>query len=152
MQLNYYRIQQLFALLNYVFSFLNMPRYFRFHISHIAWRIIWKLIIVEAVNNPLMSYIRLCNYVKLNSDKPIKVAHLQKLANQTILNGALVIEKCLNNSFSESKKNVCRLIKLWTSIKCISTSISQLFRMYKADIRKKEVCFKSFIKTSVIIV
>ena len=47
---------------------------------------------VEAVNNALMSYIRLCNYVKLNSNEPIKVAHLQKLANQSI-NSALVIEK-----------------------------------------------------------
>ena len=67
---------------------------------------------VEAVNNALMSYIRLCNYVRLNSNEPIKVAHLQKLANQSVLNGALVIEKWLNNSFSESKKNFCRLIKL----------------------------------------
>ena len=42
----------------------------------------------------------------LNSNEPIKVAHLQKLANQSVLNGALVIEKWLNNSFSESKKNL----------------------------------------------
>ena len=69
------------------------------------------MIIVEAVNNPLMSYIRLCNYVMLNSNEPTKVAHLQKLADQSVLNGALVIEKWLNNSFSESKKNFCRLIK-----------------------------------------
>ena len=39
----------------------------------------------------------------LNSKKPIKVV-LQKLPNQSMLNGALVIEM-LNNSFSESKKN-----------------------------------------------
>ena len=58
-----------------------------------------------------MSYIRLCNYVMLNSNEPIKVAHLQKLANQSVLNGVLVIEKWINNSFSETKKNVCRLIK-----------------------------------------
>ena len=64
------------------------------------------MIIVEAVNNALTSYIRLCNYVKLNSNEPIKVAHLQQLANQSVLNGALVIEKWLNNSFSESKKNL----------------------------------------------
>ena len=51
------------------------------------------MIIVEAVNNALMSYIRLCNYVRLNSNEPIKVAHLQKLANQSVLNSALVIEK-----------------------------------------------------------
>ena len=45
-----------------------------------------------------------------NANKPIKVAHLQKLANQSLLNGALVME-IVNNSFSESKKNVSRLIK-----------------------------------------
>ena len=47
----------------------------------------------------------------LNSDKAIKVPHLQKLANQSVLNGAFVIEKWLNNSFSESKKNFSRLMK-----------------------------------------
>ena len=45
-----------------------------------------------------------------NSNEPIKVAHLQKLANQSMLNGALVIE-LVNNSFSESKKNFGRLRK-----------------------------------------
>ena len=45
-----------------------------------------------------------------NSNEPIKVAYLQKLANQSLLNGALVME-IVNNSFSESKKNVSRLIK-----------------------------------------
>ena len=39
----------------------------------------------------------------LNSNEPIKVAHLQKLANQSMLNGALVIEM-VNNFFSESMK------------------------------------------------
>ena len=39
-----------------------------------------------------------------NSNKPIKVAHLQKSANQSLLNGALVME-IGNNSFIESKKN-----------------------------------------------
>ena len=34
-----------------------------------------------------------------NSNEPIKVAHLQKLANQSLLNGALVME-IVNNSFS----------------------------------------------------
>ena len=38
------------------------------------------------------------------SNEPIKVAHLQKLANQSLLNGTLVIEM-INNSFSESKKS-----------------------------------------------
>ena len=37
----------------------------------------------------------------LNSNEPIKVAHLQKLANQSMLNGALVM--------IESKKNFSRL-------------------------------------------
>ena len=35
-------------------------------------------------------------------NEPIKVANLQKLANQLMLNGALVIQM-VNNSFSESK-------------------------------------------------
>ena len=64
------------------------------------------MIIVEAVNNALTSYIRLCNYVMLNSNEPIKVAHLQKLVNQSVLDGALVMEKWLNNSFRDSKKNI----------------------------------------------
>ena len=49
----------------------------------------------------------------LNSNEPIKVAHLQKLANQPILNGALVIEM-VYNSFNESKKNFGRLIRRGT--------------------------------------
>ena len=55
---------------------------------------------------------RISNYVMflLNSNEPIKVAHLQRLANQSMLNGALVI-KMVNNSFSESKKTFGRLIK-----------------------------------------
>ena len=36
----------------------------------------------------LMSYIKLC-YIYVKFDEPIKVAHLQKLANQSMLNGAL---------------------------------------------------------------
>ena len=44
------------------------------------------------------------NYVMfmLISSEPIKVADLQKLANQLMLNGTLVIEM-VNNSLSESK-------------------------------------------------
>ena len=45
-----------------------------------------------------------------NSNEPIKVAHLQKLANQSLLNGVFVM-KMVNNSFSESKKNFGRLTK-----------------------------------------
>ena len=44
------------------------------------------------------------------TNEPIKVAHLEKLANQSLLNGALVMEM-VNNSFSESKKNFGCLIK-----------------------------------------
>ena len=44
------------------------------------------------------------------SNEPIKITHLQKLANQSIVNGALVIEM-INNSFSESNKNFDRLRK-----------------------------------------
>ena len=40
-----------------------------------------------------------------NSNEPIKVALFQKLANQSLMNGALVME-IANNFFSESKKNV----------------------------------------------
>ena len=47
-------------------------------------------------------------YVKLK--QKIKVAHLQKLANQSMLNGAYVTER-VNNSFSESKKNLGCFIK-----------------------------------------
>ena len=36
-----------------------------------------------------------------NSNKPIKVAHLQKLANQSLLNDARVMEM-VNNYFTES--------------------------------------------------
>ena len=45
------------------------------------------------------------------TNQPIKVIHLQKLGNQSILNGALMIE-IVSNSFSESKKNFGCLIKL----------------------------------------
>ena len=49
----------------------------------------------------------------LNSNEPIKVAPLQKLANQSIWNDTIVIEM-VNDSFSESRKNFGRLIKQGT--------------------------------------
>ena len=49
----------------------------------------------------------------LNANEPIKVAHLQKLANQSILESVPVIEM-VNSYFSESKKNFRRLIKRGT--------------------------------------
>ena len=44
------------------------------------------------------------------SNERIKIAHLQKLANQSMMNRALMIEM-INNTFSESKKNFGRLMK-----------------------------------------
>ena len=62
----------------------------------------------------------------------IKVTQLHKLANQSVLNGALVMEKWLNNCFSENKKNFARFIK---HLKYIFPSrfcqICQLFRSAK---------------------
>ena len=49
----------------------------------------------------------------LNSNEQIKVAHLPKLSNQSILHGALVIDM-VYNTFNESKKNFGRLIKRGT--------------------------------------
>ena len=43
---------------------------------------------MKAVKNFLMRFIKLC-YVFVKFNEPIKVAHLQKLANQSMLNGAL---------------------------------------------------------------
>ena len=65
---------------------------------------------LKAVNNALTSNIKLWNYVLLNSNEPIKVAHLQKLVNQSVLNGAIVKEM-VHNSFTERNKIFCRLIK-----------------------------------------
>ena len=50
----------------------------------------------------------------LNSNEPIKVAHLQNLENQSMLNGTAVIG-IINKYFSESKQNFVRLIRQGTS-------------------------------------
>ena len=61
------------------------------------------------------------------TNQPSKVIHLQKLAaNQSILNGALVI-KITSNSFNESKKNFGCLIKLGNWKKKLDMEISKLF-------------------------
>ena len=44
------------------------------------------------------------------TNEPIKVIHLQKLANQSMLNDALAL--VIEIVFSENKKNFGRLIKL----------------------------------------
>ena len=43
---------------------------------------------MKTVKNFLMSYIKLC-YVYVKFNEPFKVAQLQKLANLSMLNGAL---------------------------------------------------------------
>ena len=43
---------------------------------------------MKTVKKCLMSYIKLY-YVYVKFNEPIKAAHLQKLANQSMLNGAL---------------------------------------------------------------
>ena len=48
--------------------------------------------------------------VMVISNESIKIANLPKLANQSMVNGALVIEM-ISNSFSESKKNFGRVMK-----------------------------------------
>ena len=51
----------------------------------------------------------------LNSGKPIKVAHLQKLASQSMLNGVLVIEDRNGEQFFQwNQKNFSLLIKQGT--------------------------------------
>ena len=43
---------------------------------------------MKTVKKFLMSYVKLC-YVYVKFNEPIKIAHLQKLANQSVLNGSL---------------------------------------------------------------
>ena len=105
----------------------------------------------------------------LNSNEPIKVAYLQKLANQWILNDALVTEMA-NNCFSDSMKN-----KLWSFEKVRNVLIEKKKRyeqqkiyfyyislnilviqkckrtaklsMFRLDFWKKGVCSKFATKT-----
>ena len=65
---------------------------------------------MKAANNVLTSFIKLRHvFVKLKQTN--QNCSPSKLANQSMLNGAIVIQM-VNNSFSESNKNVCRLIKI----------------------------------------
>ena len=75
----------------------------------------------------------------LISNKPIKVAHLQKLANQPMVNGALGND---NNSFSESNKNLViwwneersdrkKLNKDKGSQKSISTTVRYISKLFQ---------------------
>ena len=56
-----------------------------------------------------------------NSNEPIKVAHRQKLANQSLLNDALAME-IVNNSFRESK-NIRELSSLASLVKARKTLV-----------------------------
>ena len=56
-----------------------------------------------------------------NSNEPIKVAHRQKLANQSLLNDALAME-IVNNSFRESK-NIRELSSLASLVKVRKTLV-----------------------------
>ena len=53
----------------------------------------------------------------LNSNEPIKDAHLQKLANQSMLNGALVIE--MVNASKEARKTLLA----WECVECSNKKI-----------------------------
>ena len=101
-------------MLHYV---LNMPITFHFF-SHFSFYMPLEVLKavnrqkLKTVNNDVTSYIKLC-FVMLNSNEPIKVARLQKLANQPMLTGALLIEM-VNNFFSEMKKNFGHFTKRGT--------------------------------------
>ena len=77
------------------------------------------------------------NYVMfmLISNEPIKVALLQKLANQLMLNGPLVIEMIDNSSFSKSMKNVGRLVKRH----CAKNHIFQVLEYHGKLKKTKEI-------------
>ena len=92
------------------------------HISHFTYHLSYYIII----DLDLTSYIKLC-YVYVNFNKPIKVADLQKLVNQLMLNGTLVIE-IVNNSLSESKKNFdkARNILIKTKIEILRAAVKNV--------------------------
>ena len=54
---------------------------------------------MKALKNVLTSYIMFM----LSSNEPIKVAHLEKLINQSVLNGAIVIEMVIILSVKAGK-------------------------------------------------
>ena len=60
---------------------LNMPNFFTFHIFHTTWGIIDY---TSNYSSKLLTMFKqvILNYLMLNLNEPMKVAHLQKLANQ----------------------------------------------------------------------
>ena len=89
---------------------LNMSEYVSYFTLHLPLEVLyynWSLLKAVKV---LVSYIELFYVFMFNSNKPIKVVHLQKLDNQSMLTGALVKE--MVNKFSrESKKTFGHLFK-----------------------------------------
>ena len=88
---------------------------------------------MKAVHNVLPGYIKLC-YVYVKFKRANQVAYLQKLANQSVLNSALVI-KMVNNYFSGSKGGCRRKQeKLWSFEKARKILIEKIGeRQWKID-------------------
>ena len=88
-------------------------------------------------------------------NEPIKAGHLQKLANQSRLNGALVIEM-VSNSFSERKKAFGLLIKretfkskkikIWTMKNIFPLHFSAIFLKRDSSIGIFPVKFTKFLR------
>ena len=81
--------------------------------------------------------------------EPIKVNHLQKLANQSMMNDALVIE-VISNSFSESEKNfVCmkNIFPLEFTKYLSYSQVQKNSKVVNAQIRSLRVCSKSVTET-----
>ena len=76
--------------------------YLQIHNSHHFSSYVLSYVVFMINSEPIKNY-----SIKSNQ------SNLQKLANQSMLNGTLVIEM-INNSFSASKKNFGRLIKQGT--------------------------------------
>ena len=73
-----------------------------------------------------------------NSIESTEVAHFQKLTNQSMLNGALVLEM-INNFFSESKKNV--LIEKLETFQKKKEKMRETFSSEKIKIRAAKNLF-----------
>ena len=103
--LNCKQIQRLFASWHHV---LHMPSIFTFHISHTIEVLYCNWLYLKAVNI-LTSLIKLC-FVYFKFKRTNQSCSPSKLANQSMLNGALLIQM-VNTSFSEGKENLCSLIE-----------------------------------------
>ena len=120
LQLNCSQIQRLLVIVS-LFWICPAFSHFTFHISREVLYHNWSKL--KAVNNILTSYVKF---------GPIKVAHLQNLANQAMTNGALVIEMVNNSTlvvqWSEERSNRKQNTRF--------SYISKLFRVCK----RKSLC------------